>query len=122
MKKSIPTIREREGNEKKTMPINQERKGNEQKAFPKFGKGVKKSIPIIREREFPLIPVTITHNTLPRYPWKERKQNIQSKTLKISKMVVRRSHHYPQYIAETSLQREKNIQLLLKKWRLFQQL
>ena len=81
-----------------------------------------KSIPIIREREFPLIPVTITHNTLPRYPWKERKQNIQSKTLKISKMVVRRSHHYPQYIAETSLQREKNIQLLLKKWRLFQQL
>ena len=51
MKKSIPTIREREGNEKKTMPINQEREGNEQKAFPKFGKGVKKSIPIIRERE-----------------------------------------------------------------------
>ena len=39
LKKSIPTIREREGNEKK--------------AFPKFGngKGMKKSIPIIRERE-----------------------------------------------------------------------
>ena len=39
MKKPIPIIREREGNEKKT--------------FPKFGngKGMKKSIPIIRERE-----------------------------------------------------------------------
>merc|ERR1711978_689696 len=59
LKKSIPTIREREGNEKK--------------AFPKFGNGngMKKSIPIIREREseasilgngrereFPLTPVT----------------------------------------------------------------
>ena len=39
MKKPIPSIREREGNEKKT--------------FPKFGngKGIKKSIPIIGERE-----------------------------------------------------------------------
>ena len=59
MKKSIPKFREQEGNEKK--------------AFPKFrnGKGMKKSIPIIREREseafilgngrereFPLTPVT----------------------------------------------------------------
>ena len=60
MKKPIPILREREGNEKKT--------------FPKFGngKGMKKSIPIIwereseafnlgngREREFPLTPVEI---------------------------------------------------------------
>ena len=39
LKKTIPSIREREGNEKKT--------------FPKFGnrKGMKKSIPKIRERE-----------------------------------------------------------------------
>ena len=39
MKKSIPKIREREGNEKK--------------AFPKFGngKGMKKNVPEIRERE-----------------------------------------------------------------------
>ena len=38
-KKSIPKIREREGNEKR--------------AFPKFGngKGMKKSIPTVRERE-----------------------------------------------------------------------
>ena len=52
-KKSIPTIREREGNEKKNIPIIREREGNEKKAFPKFGngKGMKKSIPIIRERE-----------------------------------------------------------------------
>ena len=40
LKKSIPTIREREGNEKKTIPIIREREGNE-----------KKSIPEIRERE-----------------------------------------------------------------------
>ena len=66
LKKSIPTIREREGNEKnpfpkfgngkgmkKTIPIIREREGNGKKAFPKFGngKGMKKSIPIIRERE-----------------------------------------------------------------------
>ena len=53
MKKSIPTIREWEGNEKKTIPIIREREGNEKKAFPKFGnrKGMKKSNPIIRERE-----------------------------------------------------------------------
>ena len=39
LKKSIPTIREREGNEKNP--------------FPQFGngKGMKKTIPIIRERE-----------------------------------------------------------------------
>ena len=57
---------------KKTIPIIRERDGNEKKAFPKFGngKGMKKSIPIIREREseafilgngrereFPLTPV-----------------------------------------------------------------
>ena len=53
MKKSIPTIREREGNEKKPIPIIREREGNEKKAFQKFGngKGMKKSFPIIRERE-----------------------------------------------------------------------
>ena len=52
MKKSIPTIWEREGNEK-THSHNWEREGNEKKAFPKFGnrKGMKKSIPITRERE-----------------------------------------------------------------------
>ena len=59
---------------KKTIPIIREREGNEKKAFPKFGngKGMKKSIPIIREREseafilgngrereFPLTPVLI---------------------------------------------------------------
>ena len=59
MKKSIPKIREREGNEKNP--------------FPKFGngKGMKKSIPKVREREseasilgnvrereFPLTPAT----------------------------------------------------------------
>ena len=69
MKKSIPTIREREGNEKK--------------AFPKFGNGkrMKKSIPIIwewkseafiprngREREFPLTPATaLMHNHFKDY-------------------------------------------------------
>ena len=38
---------------KKPIPIIWEREGNEKKAFLKFGngKGVKKSIPIIRERE-----------------------------------------------------------------------
>ena len=38
---------------KKPIPIIREREGNEKKAFPKFGngKGMKKSIPIIRERE-----------------------------------------------------------------------
>ena len=56
---------------KKTIPIFREREGNEKKAFPKLGngKGMKKSIPIIREweseafilgdgreREFPLTP------------------------------------------------------------------
>ena len=65
-KKTIPTIREREGNEKihshnsgtgrewkKSIPTIREQEGNEKKAFPKFGngKGMKKSIPIIRERE-----------------------------------------------------------------------
>ena len=66
LNKSIPTIQEREGNEKnpfpqfrngkgmkKNIPIIREREGNEKKSFPKFGngKGMKKSIPIIRERE-----------------------------------------------------------------------
>ena len=53
MKKSIPTIRERKGNEKKTIPLFREREGNDKKAFPKSGngKGMKKSITIIRERE-----------------------------------------------------------------------
>ena len=56
---------------KKPIPIIWEREGNEKKSFPKFGnwKGMKKSIPIIREwesdafilgngreREFPLTP------------------------------------------------------------------
>ena len=38
---------------KKPIPIIREREGNEKKAFPKFGKrkGLKKSVPIIRERE-----------------------------------------------------------------------
>ena len=39
MKKSIRTIREREGNEKKNIPMIQD------------GKGMKKNIPKIRERE-----------------------------------------------------------------------
>ena len=66
LKKSIPTIREREGNEKnpfpqfrikkgikKNIPIIREREENEKKTFPKIEntKGLKKSIPIIRERE-----------------------------------------------------------------------
>ena len=61
---------------KKTIPIIREREGNEKKAFPKFGneKGMKKSIPIIqereseayilgngREREFPLTPESLEH-------------------------------------------------------------
>ena len=59
LKKSIPTIREREGNEKNP--------------FPQFGNGMKKSIPIIREREseafilgngrereFPLTPALVS--------------------------------------------------------------
>ena len=37
MDNSIPEVRERDGNEKKT--------------FPKFGNGMKKSIPTIQERE-----------------------------------------------------------------------
>ena len=60
---------------KKTIPIIREREGNEKKTFPKFGngKGMKKSIPIIREREseafilgngrereFPLTPVLMS--------------------------------------------------------------
>ena len=38
---------------KKSIPIIREQEGNGEKAFPKFrsGKGMKKSIPIIRERE-----------------------------------------------------------------------
>ena len=38
---------------KKTIPIIREREGNEKKTFPKFGngKGMKKSIPTIREWE-----------------------------------------------------------------------
>ena len=66
LKKSIPTIREREGNEKNPFPQFGNGKGMKKthshnsgtgrewkKAFPKFGngKGMKKSIPIIRERE-----------------------------------------------------------------------
>ena len=53
MDNSIPKVREQEGNGKKTIPKIREREGNEKKAFPKFGngKGMKKSIPIIRERE-----------------------------------------------------------------------
>ena len=52
MKKSIPKIREREGNEK----IHSQNSGTGRewkKAFPKFGngKGMKKNVPEIRERE-----------------------------------------------------------------------
>ena len=62
LNKSIPTIREREGNEKnpfpqfgngrglkKPIPIIWEREGNEKKSFPKFGngKGMKKIRPHI---------------------------------------------------------------------------
>ena len=99
MKKSIPKIREREGNEKnpfpqfgngkgmkKPIPIIREREGNEKKAFPKFGngKGMKKSIPIIREREseafilgngrereFPLTP-GLRSLTNHQHPWLAR--------------------------------------------------
>ena len=54
---------------KKPIPIIREREGNEKKQFPKFGKGMKNPIPLIRElesdafilgngqeREFPLTP------------------------------------------------------------------
>ena len=88
MKKSFPKIREREGNEKKAFLKFGSGKGMKKtnshysgmgrefkKTFPKFRnrKGMKKSIPIIREREseafilgngreqeFPLTPATIT--------------------------------------------------------------
>ena len=65
---------------KKPIPIIREREGNEKKAFPKFGngKGMKKSIPKVREREseasilgndrereFPLTPV----ESLRAWPW-----------------------------------------------------
>ena len=73
-KKTIPKIREWEGNEKNPFPRFGNGKGMKKK-FPKFGngKGMKKSIPIIREwesealilgngreREFPLTPATFT--------------------------------------------------------------
>ena len=86
MKKSIPTIREREGNEKKT--------------FPKFGnrKGMKKNIPIIQEREseafihgngreleFPLTPASFQSlhgplkSNLIQWQWgKDEQENIYS--------------------------------------------
>ena len=53
MKKSYPTNWEREGNEKRIIPIIRERAGNEKKTFLKIGngKGMKKSTPIIWERE-----------------------------------------------------------------------
>ena len=66
LKKTIPEIREREGNKKihsqisgmgrewkNPIPKIQEREGNEKNPFPEFGngKGMKKSIPKVRERE-----------------------------------------------------------------------
>ena len=53
MKKTIPRIQEREGNEKKPIPKVWEREGNGKRAFPKFrnGKGMNKCIPTFRERE-----------------------------------------------------------------------
>ena len=74
---------------KKPIPIIREREGNEKKAFPKFGngKGMKKSIPIIREREseafilgngrereFPLtpgevLPLSLVHSGEKPFSW-----------------------------------------------------
>ena len=52
MEKTFPKFGSKKGI-KKNIPIIREREENEKKTFPKIGnrKGMKKSIPIIRERE-----------------------------------------------------------------------
>ena len=78
MKKSIPKIREREGNEKK--------------AFPKFGnrKGMKKSIPIIRERESEaFILGNGRERELPLTPDPNSKR-VQNQTVKVAQAILQR--------------------------------